>query len=212
MPWLLSSYSQVHNARGISKISPIWHGAVSSGHSYCDDKLGLKIHEKLIKWQHVRRLLPISKVLVAVDGSKPSLNASIYAIDFAKKNEAELIVLCIVSPVTYSQFEYANVGRLREIEKAEKDKAEHDIDKVKQKATENNVKVKTEVLIKYTSAVKEIVEYAEINNIDLIVLGSRGRTGFKKLLLGSVANGVVTYSRCPVLVVKWASIVIYNFL
>jgi len=146
--------------------------------------------------------LPISKVLVAVDGSKPSLNASIYAIDFAKKNEAELIVLCIVSPVTYSQFEYANVGRLREIEKDEKDKAEHDIDKVKQKATENNVKVKTEVLIKYTSAVKEIVEYAEINNIDLIVLGSRGRTGFKKLLLGSVANGVVTYSRCPVLVVK----------
>src|SRR4029079_16144800 len=101
-----------------------------------------------------------------------------------------------------SQFEYANVGRLREIEKAEKDKAEHDIDKVKQKATENNVKVKTEVLIKYISAVKEIVEYAEINNIDLIVLGSRGRTGLKKLLLGSVANGVVTYSRCPVLVVK----------
>ncbi len=146
--------------------------------------------------------MPISKVLVAVDGSKPSLNASIYAIDFAKKNEAELIVLCIVSPVTYSQFEYANVGRLREIEKDEKDKAEHDIDKVKQKATENNVKVKTEVLIKYTSAVKEIVEYAENNNIDLIVLGSRGRTGFKKLLLGSVANGVVTYSRCPVLVVK----------
>jgi nucleotide-binding universal stress UspA family protein len=36
----------------------------------------------------------------------------------------------------------------------------------------------------------------------LIVVGSRGMTGFKKLLLGSVANGVVTYSRCPVLVVK----------
>ena len=146
--------------------------------------------------------MPISKVLVAVDGSKPSLNASNYAIDFAKKNEAELIVLRIVSPVPYSQFEYANVGRLREIEKAEKDKAELDIDKVKQKATENKVNVKTDVLIKYTSVVKEIVEYAESNKIDLIVLGSRGMTGFKKLLLGSVANGVVTYSRCPVLVVK----------
>jgi nucleotide-binding universal stress UspA family protein len=67
---------------------------------------------------------------------------------------------------------------------------------------ENKVNVKTEVLIKYTSVVKEIVEYAESNKIDLIVLGSRGMTGFKKLLLGSVANGVVTYSRCPVLVVK----------
>jgi nucleotide-binding universal stress UspA family protein len=146
--------------------------------------------------------LPISKVLVAVDGSKPSLNASNYAIDFAKKNEAELIVLCIVSPVPYSQFEYANIGRLGEIEKAEKDKAEHDLDSVKQKATENKVKVKTDVLIKYTSVVKEIVEYADTNKIDLIVVGSRGMTGFKKLLLGSVANGVVTYSRCPVLVVK----------
>ncbi|HEY7228394.1 MAG TPA: universal stress protein [Nitrososphaeraceae archaeon] len=146
--------------------------------------------------------MPISKVLVAVDGSKPSLNASNYAIDFAKKNEAELIVLCIVSPVPYSQFEYANIGRLGEIEKAEKDKAEHDLDSVKQKATENKVKVKTDVLIKYTSVVKEIVEYADTNKIDLIVVGSRGMTGFKKLLLGSVANGVVTYSRCPVLVVK----------
>ena len=146
--------------------------------------------------------MPISKVLVAVDGSKPSLNASNYAIDFAKKNEAELMVLCIVSPVPYSQFEYANIGRLGEIEKAEKDKAEHDLDGVKQKATENKVKVKTDVLIKYTSVVKEIVEYADSNKIDLIVVGSRGMTGFKKLLLGSVANGVVTYSRCPVLVVK----------
>ena len=183
-----------------------------TGDSYFDDNLDLNIHERLIKWRYDRRLLPISKVLVAVDGSKPSLNASNYAIDFASKNEAELVVLCIVSPVTYSQFEYANVGRLREIEKAEKDKAEHDMDKVKQKATENKVNVKTEVLIKYTSVVKEIVEYAESNKIDLIVLGSRGRTGFKKLLLGSVANGVVTYSRCPVLVVKWISIVIFKFL
>jgi nucleotide-binding universal stress UspA family protein len=64
------------------------------------------------------------------------------------------------------------------------------------------VTVKTEVLIKYTSVVKEIVEYAENNKVDMIVIGSRGMAGFKKLLLGSVANGVVTYSHCPVLVVK----------
>jgi nucleotide-binding universal stress UspA family protein len=47
-----------------------------------------------------------------------------------------------------------------------------------------------------------IVEYAERENIDLIVIGSRGLTGFRKLLLGSVASGVVTYAHCPVLVVK----------
>ena len=47
-----------------------------------------------------------------------------------------------------------------------------------------------------------IVDYAEENNIDLIIIGTRGRSGFKKLLLGSVASHVVTYAHCPVLVVK----------
>jgi nucleotide-binding universal stress UspA family protein len=146
--------------------------------------------------------LPIRKILVAVDGSDPSLNASTYAIDLAKRNDSELIVLYIVSPVPYSQFEYANIGRMREIETIEKEKAEQDVDKVKQKAIQKKVSVKTDVLIKYTSVVKEIVEYAENKKVDTIVIGSRGMTGFKKMLLGSVASGVVTYSHCPVLVVK----------
>jgi nucleotide-binding universal stress UspA family protein len=52
------------------------------------------------------------------------------------------------------------------------------------------------------SIVGAIVEYAELENIDLLVIGSRGLTGFKKLLVGSVASGVVTYAHCPVTVVK----------
>jgi nucleotide-binding universal stress UspA family protein len=146
--------------------------------------------------------LSIGKILVAVDGSNPSFNASNYAIDLAKRYDAELIVLNIVSPVPFSQFEYANIGRMKEIETIEKEKAQLKLDKVKQKATEKKVSLKTDVLIKYTSVVKEIVEYAEKMKIDMIVIGSRGVTGFKKLLLGSVASGVVTYSHCPVLVVK----------
>jgi nucleotide-binding universal stress UspA family protein len=146
--------------------------------------------------------LAIRKILVALDGSNPSLNASTYAIDFAKRYDAELIVLTIVSPIPYSQFEYANIGRMNEIEKIETEKAEQYIDKVKQKAIENKVTVNTEVLIKYTSVVKEIVEYSEKKKVDMIIIGSRGMTGFKKLLVGSVASGVATYSHCPVLVVK----------
>jgi nucleotide-binding universal stress UspA family protein len=49
----------------------------------------------------------------------------------------------------------------------------------------------------------EIVDYAQHKNVDLIVLGTKGRSSFKKLLLGSVASEVVTYAHCPVLVVKW---------
>ena len=146
--------------------------------------------------------MPIRKILVAVDGSNPSLKASTYAIELAKTYEAELIILDIVSPVPYSQFEYANIGRMKETETIEKEKAQQEVDKVKQKAMEKKVSVKTEVVIKYTSIVKEIVEYAENEKVDIIVIGSRGMTGFKKLLMGSVASGVVTYSHCPVLVVK----------
>ena len=63
-------------------------------------------------------------------------------------------------------------------------------------------KLKTDVVIGISSVVKEIVDYAEKNRIDMIVIGSRGLSGIKKMLLGSVAGGVVTYAHCPVLVVK----------
>lgn len=137
-----------------------------------------------------------------MDGSEASINASNHAIDMAKKLDASLIVLRIVSPSTYIDLGYANVGRMKEIESTEKKQAQQEVDKVKKKAMEKEVTVKSDVLIKYTSVVKEIVEYAEKHKIDLIITGSRGMTGFKKMLLGSVASGVVTYANCSVLVVK----------
>ena len=91
---------------------------------------------------------------------------------------------------------------MKEIEATETEKAQQEVDKVKQKAIEKKVSVETAVLVKYTKVVKEIVEYAEQMKIDMIVIGNRGMTGLKKMLLGSVADGVVTYSHCPVLVVK----------
>ena len=64
-------------------------------------------------------------------------------------------------------------------------------------------------IIKFTSQIEEsmsvagsIVDYADNHNIDLIVVGSRGISGFRKLLLGSVASRIVTYASCPVLVIK----------
>ena len=75
------------------------------------------------------------------------------------------------------------------------------LNKVKRNANEKNIQIKTEI-ISSTNIAGCIVEYAKENNIDLIVIGTRGRSGFKKLLLGSVASHVVTYAHCPVLVVK----------
>jgi nucleotide-binding universal stress UspA family protein len=146
--------------------------------------------------------MSMKKILVAVDGSKPATHAAHKAIELAKSLRAGLTILYIVSPPTYIDLGYANVGRMNEIESKEKKHAQRLVDKAKNNAIQNDIPVETSVLIRYTSVVKSIIEYAEKNKIDLIVVGSRGMSGFKKMLLGSVASGVVTYAHCPVLVVK----------
>ena len=53
-----------------------------------------------------------------------------------------------------------------------------------------------------SSIVGEIIGFADKKKVDMIILGTKGRTGFKKLLLGSAAEGVVAHSSCPVMVVR----------
>ena len=65
-----------------------------------------------------------------------------------------------------------------------------------------NIKVSTKVILTGVAVYVEVIEYAQQESIDLIVIGTRGRSGFRKLLLGSTTSGVVTYSNCPVLVTK----------
>jgi nucleotide-binding universal stress UspA family protein len=151
--------------------------------------------------------LTIQRILVAVDGSKPSIDAGTQAIDIAKRFDAELIALYVVSPdVRYNYLEDVITPRLpkalKNVVMLAMQRGEKHVDKVKQKASEKNVKVKTDVVIGISSVVKEIIEYAEKNRIDMIIIGSRGLSGIKKMLLGSVASGVVTYAHCPVLVAK----------
>lgn len=141
----------------------------------------------------------ISKILVGVDGSEESLHAVDYAVDAARKHNAEVIALnVILSYVTI--FGPAVPRYLNEL----KQEAQSYLDKVKQKTKtvdNNRIQLRTE-LIESASAVSGIVDFAEKEKVDLIIVGTRGRSGFTKLLLGSVASGVVTYAHCPVMVVK----------
>jgi nucleotide-binding universal stress UspA family protein len=75
------------------------------------------------------------------------------------------------------------------------------LDKIKLEALEidKNIKVRTQ-LIASPSVVGGIVDFADEENIDLIVVGTKGRSGLKKLLLGSVASGIVKYAHCPVMI------------
>jgi nucleotide-binding universal stress UspA family protein len=142
-----------------------------------------------------------------VDGSKPSVDASVQAIDIAKKVGAELIALYVISPDTrYHYLEDTLTPKLpsafKEVLMLAMQSGEKHVNNVRQMAKQKSVKVKTDVVVGISSVVKEIIEYAHKNKIDMIVIGSRGLSGFKKMLLGSVASGVVTYAHCPVLVAK----------
>lgn len=151
--------------------------------------------------------MTVRRILVAVDGSKPSIDASVQAIDIAKKLGAELIALYVVSPDTrYHYLEDTLTPKLpsafKEVLMLAMQRGEKHVNNVRYMAKQKNIKIKTDVVVGISSVVKEIVEYAHKNKIDMIVIGSRGLSGFKKMLLGSVASGVVTYADCPVLVAK----------
>ena len=134
----------------------------------------------------------ISKILVAVDGSETSSKAAEMAIDLAEKLGADLIALYIVAPnINFSQAFYFAQENGQKI-----------VDEVKREAVAKKLNVQTEVLMDVGAVSKAIVEYAENNNANLIVIGTRGISGIKRMLVGSTASEVVKYSHCPVMVVK----------
>jgi len=149
-----------------------------------------------------------SKILVPIDGSEPSFHAAQVAVNIANKFNSELIIIYVV--VSPSKSEYANLTGLVTpkqidmiIENA-KNESKNWFKKIEDKVKEvnPNIKISTKVLLTGIAVYGEVIQFAQQENIDLIVIGTRGRSGIKKLLLGSTASGVVTYANCHVLVTK----------
>jgi nucleotide-binding universal stress UspA family protein len=155
-----------------------------------------------------------SKILVAIDGSKPSMDAAEDAIEIAKNNKSQLIVIHVIDfykyPYLLSSTVFApSFGSQRFDE--DKKKAEEWMKTVKEKYVQSSAvkngesdakNFKTEIIDGKTSVAATIVDYAESKDVDLIVIGSRGVTGFKKMLVGSVTSDVVKYAHCSVLVIR----------
>src|SRR3972149_977806 len=87
------------------------------------------------------------------------------------------------------------------IMKQQKEAAKKHISKLELIAKKAKASFNSEIVVT-KSIVKTIVDFSKSHKIDLIVMGSHGRKGFDKLLLGSVANGVSQKVKCPVLIVK----------
>ncbi|MEK6744909.1 MAG: universal stress protein [Nitrospirota bacterium] len=134
------------------------------------------------------------KVLVATDGSKYSGIAINKAVDFAKAYGGSLVVLSVVDvPMEF----YAEAPKAVEdmIHKAREYTAA-----VKKQAEAAGVKA--ESYVGEAEAWEAIVKLAQDQNVNMIVVGSHGRTGLRRLLMGSVTEKVIGHAPCPVLVVK----------
>jgi nucleotide-binding universal stress UspA family protein len=147
----------------------------------------------------------ISKILVAIDGSEHSFKASEYALELAKSFGAQLYAVT----VTYipasdhkSQKEVLSKSLVEDSSNNSMKDAGNWFENFTQNAKEDNIQLKTELINSARPVDYVILEYAEEQKIDLIVVGTKGRTGFKKLMLGSIASSIVTYAHCPVMVVK----------
>ncbi|HEY9490735.1 MAG TPA: universal stress protein [Nitrososphaeraceae archaeon] len=144
-----------------------------------------------------------SKIMVAIDGSEHSLKAAEYVLEIAKSFGAQLYAVTVTYvPESYHLKQEDVLSQSKEIHDNSMEDAKTWLEKFNQKSKEDNIQLKTELISSHRPVDYVILEYAEKNNIDLIVVGTRGRSGFKKLLLGSIASSVVTYAHCPVMVVK----------
>jgi nucleotide-binding universal stress UspA family protein len=146
----------------------------------------------------------IRRVLVPMDGSENSFRAAAFAADIALKYGSELVLAhALEIRPTLSALGMPSIS-VREIKRL-KIEARKEVDPWFARAIKEaspDLSVRTEIIESAMSLVGTIIDYAEKEGVDLIIMGSRGRTGFKKLILGSVASGVVTYAPCPVMVVK----------
>lgn len=138
----------------------------------------------------------ISRILVPTDFSECSTAALEYAISLAKPLRADLILTHVIEP-----FPYAGVNGMAFINFEERllPEARARLDKISQRPQGEKLSVEMHLASGIPS--REIINLAEREGADLIVLGTHGRTGINHLMAGSVAEKVVRLSPCPVLTV-----------
>ena len=143
-----------------------------------------------------------NKVLVPVDGSDCSNRTVLYAAEVGEKLESELTLLHVLPPLPTYVSNYSE--QLEKIEKTlmqEFTKEALDIlKKSKQLISDKNIKINTQLVI--GNPPDEICKFAKENSYDLIIIGSRGLSGIKSYIMGSVSNRVSRYAHCPVLIYR----------
>lgn len=167
-----------------------------------------------------------TNILIAYDGSKSSLKAVQMGIDMKKKLHSQLTILHVLEetsvnvPVPATRPDTLPAGgmgtidglniythNVRESVPSQRRVATADNDETTQSLNEihallNQERVEAQVEVMQGDPAKTICSFADTNANDLIIIGSRGLGGLKKLILGSVSDKVTNTANCPVLIAK----------
>jgi len=140
-----------------------------------------------------------SKILVAIDGSDHAEKAFHHAMVLAQKFESKVLVVHVMSPPRAG----GDMGQfpVQEAVKLAIEEEESIMSKFTSIA-QQEFGLQVQTVTARGSPADEILKTAGSSSADLIVMGSRGLTGFKELVLGSVSSAVVHRAKVPVLTVK----------
>jgi nucleotide-binding universal stress UspA family protein len=141
------------------------------------------------------------KILVPSDGSKYAEDALAVAVDLVKSKGGELCLISVATALEEFELELS-AGSRENLRQEFEAKAARVIEKAAAAATAAGVKVTCKSETSATSVPDAIVEYAEKEAVDLIVMGTRGLSPSSRFRMGSVTSKVVRHAPCSVYVVK----------
>jgi nucleotide-binding universal stress UspA family protein len=149
-------------------------------------------------------MIALKTILLPTDGSECSSKALTYALSFAQQYGARVVALHVIERRWEEQTRRAS-GELRpDVLRAAQERHEEEVrqhlEEVRNAGTKVGVVVETRVMT--GTPVEEIVRLAREFPVDLIIMGTHGRTGISHVFLGSVAERVVRQAPCPVLTVR----------
>lgn len=137
------------------------------------------------------------KIMIATDGSKQVEKAVKAAVELARLTGARLYAVYVIASTGYTPRNFGWEESLREILEAEAKRA---VTFVEEAGKASGIEVESVILDGHPA--DRIMGFAEQEDMDLIVMGTLGRTGLDRFLLGSVAEKIVRHSKTPVMVVK----------
>ena len=144
---------------------------------------------------------------MAIDRSNYKERIITFTISLAKPLSAEIIAIHVIDksaivPATDAYGNYIGGDQIQATEDELRKQADEILSEAELLGDKERVKIDKTIIVAHSSCAAAIIDYAKKNNVDLIVVGTKGMTGLKHFLLGSVANNIISHAHCPVLAVK----------